>query len=373
MKLLITTPFLITVGGTEIETLTTAQELAESGKFEKIEIFSPYKPDLQNFKDLIVNQNIKFITYPDFFKKPHIKKINTFLRRIFNLKYSFIEDIYWKLQFLKRFDYIYVLTSPSQKYYFPIFRNFDLTKCLIKYTMIEEQDLEVMKIEYLRAIKWNIVMSYRHKNLFSTLLDSNNIIVQDIIIANEKRLLESDSNRSFTFGLLSRFSKEKRIELAISLIYKLALCGFNPNLIIQGDGDENYFRQLEKLIVDFNLENHIVLIKRNVSPSKTHLFYKKVSFFLITSKFETGPLTGLEAMAAGVPVLSFDVGAMKERLGRHTDLIANDFDEMFGIAKKLVELNDRDYYKLSDSVRQTYISNCSNAPKVKSLGKLFSD
>ncbi|CAL65541.1 glycosyltransferase [Christiangramia forsetii] len=371
MKLLITTPFLISVGGTEIETLTTAQELADSGKFEKIEIFSPYKPELQNFQDLIVDQNINFTTYPEFFKKPGVKKINTFLRRVFKLKYSFIEDVYWKLQRLKRFDYIYVLTSPSQKYYFPIFRNFDHAKCLVKYTMIEEQDFEVMKREYLSAIKWNIVMSNRHKDLFTTMLDSNNIMVQDIIIANEKRLLQSKSNRSFTFGLLSRFSREKRIELAITLIYNLTLGGFNPNLIIQGDGDNNYVLELEKLIEDYGLGNNITLLKRNISPSNTHLFYKNISFFLITSKFETGPLTGLEAMAAGVPVLSFDVGAMKERLGDHTDLIVNEFDEMVEEAKNLVRLNEEDYLELSDSVRQTYISKCSNLPKIKSLGKLF--
>ncbi|WP_300438558.1 glycosyltransferase [Christiangramia sp.] len=371
MKLLITTPFLVSVGGTEIETLITAQELAGSGQFQKIEIFSPYKPELQNFQDLIVAQNIKFITYPDFFKKPLIKKINTFLRRVFNIKYSFIEDMYWKLQFLKRFDYVYVLTSPSQKYYFPIFRNFDLKKCLVKYTMIEEQDFKVMKKEYLKAIKWNIVMSYRHKDLFNTMLDSNNIVVQDIIIANEERLLQSKSNRSFTFGLLSRFSREKRIEQAILLIYNLTLSGFNPNLIIQGEGDNNYVLELEKLIEEYSLGNNITLLKRSISPSNTHLFYKNISFFLITSKFETGPLTGLEAMAAGVPVLSVDVGAMKERLGKHTDLIVNDFEEMVEVAKNLMQLNDEVYHELSTSIKKTYISNCSNSPKIKSLGKLF--
>lgn len=371
MKLLITTPYLSVVGGTEIETLITAQELADSGMFDKIEIFSPYKPELKKFQDLIVNQNISFFTYPEFFKKPLVKRINTFLRKLFGLNYSLLEDVYWKLYRFKRYNYIYVLTSTSQKYYFPIFRNLNLSKCLIKYTMFEERDIDLVNRTDLKAVKWNIVMSYRHQNRLKTILDSNNIIVQDIIIANEKRLLQSNSNRAYTFGILSRFSKEKRIELAISLIYNLTLSGFNPKLIIQGDGDENYVRQLEKLIEDYSLENHITLIKRNISPSITHLFYKNISFFLITSKFETGPLTGLEAMAAGVPVLSFDVGAMKERLGERTNLIVKDFDEMVGAAKNLMQLNDEEYHKLSDSIKQTYISNCSNSPKIKTLGNLI--
>lgn len=371
MKLLITTPFLITVGGTEIETITTAQELAESGKFNKIEIFSPYKPELQNFQDLLVNRNISFITYPRFFKKPLVKKINTFLRRLFGLNYSFIEDVYWKVQRLKRFNYIYVLTSSSQKYYFPIFRNFDLAKCLIKYTMFDEQDIDLVNGADLKAVKWNIVMSGRHRNLLNSILNCNNIFVQDIIIANEKRLLKLHSNRSFTFGLLSRFSREKRIEIAIFLIHQLTLSGFKPNLIIQGNGDEIYVQELGKLVEDYGLENQITLIKKNVLPSNTHIFYRNISFFLIPSKFETGPLTGLEAMASGVPVLSFDVGAMKERIGEHENLIVDNFDDMVRVAKSLIQLNEKEYRELADSIRQTYIANCLNAPKIKSLGKLF--
>ena len=359
MKLLITAPFLLTVGGTEIETLITAQELANSGSFKKIEIFCPYQLELGNFQDLAVNSNIKFKTYPDFFNNLYIKRINAFFRRLFHLKTSFIENLFWFFQRLKGYDYIYILTSTTQNYYIPILNNFNPKNCLIKYTIVHEEGIESWKKKYLRALKWNIVMSKRHKFYIANILKSNNVIIQDIIIANEKRLLECQSNRIYTFGMLCRFSEEKRIEHAISLINKLKLSGLDATLIIQGDGDERYYYRLKQLITDDGLQEYITLIKKNIS------------FFLITSQVETGPLTGLESMAAGVPVLSYNVGAMKERIGEHTHLVVNDFENMLKMAERLMNLSEIEYQNLSDSLRQAYISNCSNAPKISTLENLF--
>ncbi|CAM4096768.1 glycosyltransferase family 4 protein [Gillisia limnaea] len=371
MKLLITAPFLLTVGGTEIETLITAQELANSGSFKKIEIFCPYHLELGNFQDLAVNPNIKFKTYPDFFNNLYIKKINVFFRRLFHLKTSFIENLFWFFQRLRGFDYIYILTSTTQNYYIPILNNFNPKNCLIKYTIVHEEGIESWKKKYLRALKWNIVMSKGHQFYIANILKSNNVIVQDIIIANEKRLLECQSNRIYTFGMLCRFSEEKRIEHAISLINKLKLSGLDATLIIQGDGDERYSYRLKELIKDYGLQEYITLIKKNISPANTHLFYKNISFFLITSQAETGPLTGLESMAAGVPVLSYNVGAMKERIGEHIHLVVNDFENMLRMAERLMNLSEIEYQNLSNSLRQTYISNCSNAPKISTLENLF--
>lgn len=371
MKLLITTPYLSTVGGTEIETLTTAQELANLEKFEKIEIFSPNKIDLVNLVGLASNPNIKFKTYPIFFNHIIFKNINIVFRRIFNLKSSFLENTYWFLKSLSRIDNIYILTSNTQQYYIPIINNFNPKICLIKYTLVYEEEMEEWKKRYLKSFKWNIVTSKRHQLFFNNILESNNVVVQDLIIANEQSLLECQSNRKYTFGLLCRFSKEKRIEHAITLIHKLNLSGLNASLIIQGDGDESYFYQLKELIKNYRLNEYVTLIKENIPPAFTHLFYRNISFFLITSKFETGPLTGLEAMASGVPVLSYNVGAMKERIGEQSYLIVSDFDNMLNTAERLMKLSEVEYKNLSDSLRRIYISKCSNTLKVKSLGNLF--
>lgn len=371
MKLLITTPFLSVVGGTEIETLTTAQGLVNSGKFKKIEIFCPYKPNHENFLDLASNPNIKFSTYPAFFKNDNIRKINRIFRITFNLKTSFLENTYWFLKRLRRFDYAYIFATTSQKYYLPLLNNYKRKNCLLKFTLVYEQEFPEWKKQYLRSLKRIIVSNITHKEFLTTNITSNNVVVQDLIIANEKQLLHSKTTRKFTFGILCRFSKEKRIEHAIRLIEKLNLNGENATLIIQGEGDEIYFEQLKQLIKSLHLNKFITLVKKNIPPAQTHLFYQNISFFLITSEFETGPLTGLEAMSAGIPVLSYNVGAMKTRFKDHDFLIVNEFEEMYEIARQLIYLKKIEYQTLSNSIRQTYISQCSNIPKVEKLEALF--
>ncbi|TVZ25577.1 glycosyltransferase involved in cell wall biosynthesis [Gillisia sp. Hel_I_86] len=371
MKLLISTPYLSVVGGTEIETLTTAQELANSGKFKQVEIFCPYKPNHPIYLDLASNPKIKFSTYPSFFKNENVKKINKAFRITFNLKTSFLENAYWFLKRLKGFDYVYIFAMTSQKYYLPLLNNFKGNKCLLKFTIVYKEEIPEWKKQFLRPLKRIVVSNILHQKFLSISLQSDNVIVQDLIIANEKKLLQTETTRKFTFGMLCRFSKEKRIEQAIRLIERLNSNGKNATLIIQGKGDEEYFDQLNELIISLHLNQFIKLIKMNIPPAQTHLFYKNISFFLITSEFETGPLTGLEAMAAGIPVLSYNVGAMQTRFKDHDFLIVNKFDEMFEMAQQLIELKKIEYKTLSNSIRQTYISQCSNTPKVEKLEDLF--
>src|SRR5690606_24685584 len=110
-----------------------------------------------------------------------------------------------------------------------------------------------------------------------------NVIVQDGMIVNEQTLIENNTTRKYTFGILCRFSREKRIEDTIFLINKLNLEGINASLIIQGNGDENYYCQLKELINKNRLQDFITIIKKNIHPANTHLFYRKISFFIITS------------------------------------------------------------------------------------------
>ncbi|WP_034890221.1 glycosyltransferase [Gillisia sp. Hel_I_29] len=371
MKLLIITPYLSYVGGTEIETLTTAQALANSGKFKRIEIFCPHKPNHENYLDLFSSPKITFSTYPAFFKNENVRKINRIFRITFNLKTSFLENTYWFLKRLRGFDYAYILATTSDLYYIPLLNNFNRKNCILKFTILYQEKSTEWRKQYFRSLKNIIVTNHCHKEFLTTSFQSNNVVVQDLIIANEKNLLQNVTTRKYTFGLLCRFSKEKRIEQAIRLIEKLNVNNKNATLIIQGEGDETYFEKLKEMIKSLHLNEFITLVKSNIPPAQTHLFYQNISFFLITSEFETGPLTGLEAMSAGIPVLSYSVGAMKTRLKYHDFLIVNEFEEMCEIASQLIDLKKIEYQTLSNSIRQTYISQSSNYPKIEKLKDLF--
>ncbi|MBZ9632355.1 glycosyltransferase [Salegentibacter sp. LM13S] len=371
MKLLIATPYLRVIGGTEIETLITARELASSGIFSEVLIFSPKPIEHSHLKELVCGRNISFHSYPSFFWNQNVKNINNQLKSRLKLKTSPLEYFYWKFIASKGVNKIIFLSSTGQNFYLPILNFFDLRNCFIKYTVVYDEAMPSWKKKILRKLKWNIVMSKNHQAYLQKELKIKNAVVQDIIIANEEALLNTNSIRKFTFGILSRISREKQIQDAILLVKKLKINGISTSLLIQGEGDQDYFKELLKLVEEANLEEEITLINKSIPPNQSHEFYGKISFFLITSKHETGPMTGLEAIAAGVPVLSYNVGAMKERLSRHSYLVVENFQELIGLATQLITLEEKDYKSLAHSLRQHYKSECSNDLKIKKLEKLI--
>ncbi len=93
----------------------------------------------------------------------------------------------------------------------------------------------------------------------------------------------------------------------IKAIAKLRREGVNARLILAGDGEER--SRIEAAINDVSLGEHVTLlgprhdIPRLLSAADT---------FVLSSISEGIPLTLIEAMAAGVPVVSTDVGGIPE-------------------------------------------------------------
>ncbi|MDT0650827.1 glycosyltransferase family 4 protein [Autumnicola edwardsiae] len=371
MRLLIATPFLGDIGGTELETLNTANFLAKTGGFEEIEIFSPSVFDVEKCSPFAVNPIITFSTYPQFFQNMLFRRIEGKIKRTLNLKSPLGENLYWFFRSFKKYSKVYVLTTQSLHYFIPLINNFHSSRIVLKYTMFENTSIPDWMQEILRKVKYNIVMSKMQQNFFYNNFGTTNVVVQDITIGNESKLLEVRTKRNYTFGILCRFSKEKRIEETIKIIDELRALNFHATLLIQGDGHEKYFEFLNQLVLNKNLEGQITLNKRAISPMMTEEFYEQISYFLLTSVYEGGPMTGLEAMAAGIPVLSYNVGAMKERLGEYDWLIANDFQEMVQIAYKLVQLPNIKYREISLDIRRIYKNKLLNKYKIKKLQDLL--
>ena len=66
-------------------------------------------------------------------------------------------------------------------------------------------------------------------------------------------------------------------------------------------------------------------------------------------------------MASGVPVLSYRIGAMPERLRPFGDvLLAQNMSDLQEKALHLVKMDKEEYSKLSKELRKHYIENFSN-------------
>ena len=72
-------------------------------------------------------------------------------------------------------------------------------------------------------------------------------------------------------------------------------------------------------------------------PDKAE-FYGSIDVFVVSSREEGGPITGVEAMAAGLPIITTPVGAMPERLRNGEEAVFVDIDSVASFRSALLSL-----------------------------------
>ncbi len=113
-----------------------------------------------------------------------------------------------------------------------------------------------------------------------------------------------------TLGFIGRFTEQKRplffVRIACDLIAR------NPDLGFYMVGCGPLSDEVSKEIKRHGLEEKIMLLS---SQSNVALLLHETDVLLLPSSYEGAPLTILEALAAGTPVVASDVGAIREYVG----------------------------------------------------------
>jgi glycosyltransferase involved in cell wall biosynthesis len=108
----------------------------------------------------------------------------------------------------------------------------------------------------------------------------------------------------FVVGMLSRHDPVKGIDLAIRVVDRL---GPGYRLVVVGDGAER--ANLERLVDDLGVGDRVEL--RGWDDRARHVL-PTFDVYLLPSRLEAFPVTVMEAMQAGVPVVATDVGSVRE-------------------------------------------------------------
>jgi N-acetyl-alpha-D-glucosaminyl L-malate synthase BshA len=119
-----------------------------------------------------------------------------------------------------------------------------------------------------------------------------------------RRRYADDSD--FVITHISNFRKVKRVEDVI-LTFKKVSDLLPSKLILVGDGPER--QKMEELCRTLNTCDKVVLLGK---MQATHLPLSMSDLFLLPSETESFGLAALEAMAAGVPVISSNTGGLPE-------------------------------------------------------------
>lgn len=141
-----------------------------------------------------------------------------------------------------------------------------------------------------------------------------------------------------TVGLMAcRLTKEKQVDLALRAFAKAVKVAPKTGLIIAGEGPER--PHLERLARKLGIEHHVLFVgwQRRLLP-----FFHSVDFLLSTSLFEGYGMTMVEAMLAGVPVISSDTGIAGELLidGRNGYVFSRSHESSGGVASGAVGLKE---------------------------------
>jgi len=107
--------------------------------------------------------------------------------------------------------------------------------------------------------------------------------------------------------------------------WRLVMCGVG------------HFDELKGYIRKNKLENHVDL-PGWVEGTVKDKYFREAYAYCMTSYKEGLPMTVLESMAYGVPVISTPVGCLPEFLEDHKNVIFFDFKDADGLAKAMIEL-----------------------------------
>lgn len=201
-----------------------------------------------------------------------------------------------------------------------------------------------------------LILVHSNYNLKKLIANNiNNGFIVDQTSTSENKLLEisSDLNRGeLTYGYLGRFGKEKGI-----LEFLTVMKNLKKSLVFAGDGP--LLQEVERLT--HQESNFIYLGKLNTS--EIFNFFEKIDVLVIPSFEESGPLVGIEAMAAAKLIISTRTGASMDRLDGTDNQFWFDIKEPNSLVETIQRVEDLPLEmlkKIKLQLRKKYTLNYSN-------------
>ena len=232
-----------------------------------------------------------------------------------------------------------------------------------------------------KKFKWKVLLKLSkskishvivNKEFYSNQLLNNNFYklyyLENIIsrYSLERKYLMDSS--SLKIVLVSNLRQLKNIEFALQIANYLAKKKSVVFDIYYSNYNQNYVDSLNKYLNIKEAKLDVNFIKDDKNPS---LKFYKYDFALHTSIKESGPLTLLEYISAGLPFLSFNTGQSIELIRNiYPEFIAKRFilEEWMNNINKILSLG-RDYY--SKKLKALYCNHYSNEKYFNKCRKIY--
>ena len=300
--------------------------------------------------EYLKNPILYFFAFVSWLMNKFDKRLEDFSKNKINTK--LINKIKWDLKFLenqiKDKDLVICFVQISSSYLSEIIQicNRFNVKIIIRTTgQIKDCPIECRLIQLVDLF---IHHSINNKNSLEIHCQHKFEIIDQASTLEEKLLniQPISKNQEFIFGYLGRLEQDKGIIEIIDVAIKL-----NIKLIIAGDG------VLRETVEDRIKSNENIKYIGYLKQEEIEKFFKQINIFIINSKTETGPLTGLEAMCASCFIISRKVGSMTTRLSGNENIwIQNDLKKAID---EFLLLDKNQIIEKSIGNRNIYIKNYS--------------
>ena len=161
-----------------------------------------------------------------------------------------------------------------------------------------------------------------------------------------------NSYKILSVGGISRRKRFDDLIKALNIVKdKLDFTAYIVGYII----DENYFKQLKRLISDFNLDNRVNICVAATNAQVTDC-YLSADSFVLASDGETSPLVVMEAMYAGLPVIATRVGGVPDLIKDAYNGYLVDVGEPGQIADRILSVYENNDMRKSFSERNVELA-----------------
>lgn len=266
-------------------------------------------------------------------------KINSKLINLFDLDLKILESE------IKDKDLVVCFVQLSSSYLVDIIKICNLNHVKIVIRTTGSINAYPIDLDLVKKVDLFIHHSSSNKNNLERFSEHNcTIIDQSTTLENKLLNLKNISNKeNFVFGFAGRLDKKKGILEIIEIAIK-----FKIKLLIAGEGELKDI--IKKKSQAFDNISYLGYLDYN----QLNKFYEKIDVFVINSKTETGPLTGLEAMCASRFIMSTKVGAMPERLDGNENIWIEDCIE--DSIKEFFVMKNEDIIEKSLKNREIYLN-----------------
>ncbi|MEB2779617.1 glycosyltransferase [Algoriphagus sp. C2-6-M1] len=255
----------------------------------------------------------------------------------------------WEI-FSNHFDHIILFITDSSRERL-IFESSSQTSILLRFTGTIFDFTNLKRDAGLISLPFRKYVFHDPALLFGYKPDIPTCFVDQTAIEEKKLLQIPIASSVTTFAMIGLFMEVKQVQEVILKFVQFP----ELKLLIFGKGElESVY---EKLITQNKLAN--VEIRGFYPSSQMDQMYSQFDALIINSTEETGPMTGVEAMAAGKIVLSKRIGAMPGRLADEQLLIdAN--NSLENAIESLLKADMETITEIRTRLRNRYIESYSN-------------